>query len=91
MPRSKSTRLPVARSISELVRFFDSHDMAEYWDRLPEADFEINLKGRRHLVAIDEEIVPELNRIAKSKKLPSQKLINDWLREKMETSRRAQK
>lgn len=62
--------------------------MGEYWDQLPEADFEINLKRRRHLFAIDEEMISDLTKIARSKRLPSEKLINAWLREKIETSKR---
>ena len=88
MAKSRSKPLPISRSTDDLVAFFDTHDMGEYWDQLPRAEFEISLKRRRHLVAIDEEIIPELNKIAKSKRLPSERLINAWLREKIETSRR---
>lgn len=83
MTKSKSKLLPKFESVNELVEFFDSHDMGEYWDQMPEVDFEINLKTRKHLVAIDEEIIPRLNEIAKSKKVSSASLINTWLREKI--------
>jgi hypothetical protein len=83
------TDLSVTKSIDGLVEFFDTHDMGEYWDHLPEVDFEINIKKRRHLVAIDEEIIPELTKIAKSKKVRSEKLINALLREKIQASKGA--
>jgi hypothetical protein len=89
MARSKSKPLPKFASLDELVAFFDTHDMGEYWDQLPEAKFDVNIKTRKHLVAIDKEIVPKLNTIAKSKKIPSEKLINTWLREKLEIAKRA--
>ena len=63
--------------------------MGEYWDDLPEAAFDIKLKKRRHLVVIDEEIVPELTKIAKSKRVGSEKLVNTWLREKIQSSKHA--
>jgi hypothetical protein len=88
MARSKSKPLPKFGSLDELVAFFDTHDMGEYWDQLPKAEFQVNIKTRKHLVAVDEEIIPKLNEIAKSKKVPSEKLINTWLREKIETSKR---
>jgi len=87
MARSKSRPLPISESIDELVEFFDAHDMGEYWDQLPEATFEIRLKKRRHLVAIDPEIIPELNKIDKSKRVRSERLINTWLREKIQASK----
>ena len=86
MTKNKSKSLPKFESVDELVEFFDTHDMGEYWEQFPEAKFEVNIKTRKHLVVIDEEIIPKLSEIAKSKKVPSQKLINTWLREKLETS-----
>ena len=89
MAKSKPKELPKFESLDELVAFFETHDMGEYWDRLPEAKFDVNVRTRKHLVAIDKEIVPRLTEIAKSKKVPSEKLINTWLREKIETAKRA--
>ena len=83
MAKSKSKPLPKVESLDELVNFFDTHDMGEYWDEMPEAAFDINIKRRKHLVVIDEEIVPKLNEIAKSRKVSSEKLINTWLKEKL--------
>ncbi|MDP2605537.1 MAG: CopG family antitoxin [Deltaproteobacteria bacterium] len=89
MATSKSKPLPKLGSLDELVAFFDTHDMGDYWDQMPEAKFDVDVKSRKHLVAIDKEIILKLNKIAKSKKVPSEKLINIWLREKIETAKRA--
>ena len=89
MARSRSKPIPQVKSIDELVEFFDTHDMGDYWDQLPKAKFDVNIETKKHLVAIDEKLIPELNEIAKSKKVPSAKLVNIWLREKIATSKRA--
>jgi CopG antitoxin of type II toxin-antitoxin system len=89
MAKNKAKPFPQLNSVDELVEFFDKHDMGDYWDRLPKAAFEVNIKTRKHLVAIDEKIIPRLNQIAKSKKVTSAKLINTWLREKIATAKRA--
>ena len=83
MAKSESPALPKFESLDELVEFFDTHDMGDYWEQMPEASFDINIKRRKHLVAIDEEIIPQLNEIAKSRKVSSEKLINTWLKEKL--------
>lgn len=88
MSRNKAKPLPKFESLDELVGFFDTHDMGEYWDQMPEARFDINIKTKKHLVAIDEAIVSTLDEIAKSRKVSSERLINTWLREKIETSKR---
>ena len=89
MAKNKAKPLPRLKSVDELVEFFDSHDIGDYWDRLPKAEFEVNIKTRKHLVAIDEKIIPSINQIAKSKRVTSAKLINTWLREKIATSKGA--
>ena len=89
MRKSKFKSLPKFESLNELVRFFDSHDLGDYWDRLAEAEFDINIKTKKHLIAVDKEIIPKLNRMAKLKKIPAEKLVNTWLREKLAISKRA--
>ncbi|HEX9653248.1 MAG TPA: CopG family antitoxin [bacterium] len=83
MARSKTKSLPQFDYLDDLVEFFDSNDMGDYWDRMPEMHFDINVKKRRHLVTIDEELLVKLAEIAKSKNVSSEKLINSWLREKV--------
>lgn len=82
MRESKSKKLPLFSSIDELVSFFDTHDLGDYWEQLPEAHFDIEIEKRRHLFAIDEEIADKLNEIAKSRHIPSERLVNLWLKEK---------
>ncbi len=53
MAKNKSKGLPLSRSLDELVEFFDTRDMGEYWEQMPEAHFDIDIKRRTHLVAID--------------------------------------
>jgi hypothetical protein len=89
MAKNKSKPLPRSKSVEELVEFFDKHDLGDYWEQLPKAEFAVNIKTRKHLVAIDERIIPRINQIAKSKRVTSAKLINTWLREKVATAKRA--
>jgi len=83
MARNKSKSMPSSRSLDDLVKFFDTHDTGEYWEQLPEAHFDVNIKRRKHLIAIDAEISGKLTEIAQSKKVSSQKLVNSWLKEKI--------
>ncbi|OGG44510.1 MAG: hypothetical protein A3F84_07070 [Candidatus Handelsmanbacteria bacterium RIFCSPLOWO2_12_FULL_64_10] len=83
MAKSRSKKLPRFRSLDELVAFFDTHDLGDYLDKMPEAHFEVDLKRDIHLVAIDPELADEVTRIARSKRMTSGRLINSWLREKV--------
>jgi hypothetical protein len=83
MAKSKSKSLPPQKSIAELVDFFETHDMGDYWDQMPEAHFDIDIKKRKHLVALEEDIAAKVTEIAKAKKVSSESLINTWLKEKI--------
>jgi len=83
MARSKSKHLPPTQSVRELVDFFDTHDMGEYWDQMAEANFDVDLKKKTHLIAIDEAVFGKLTEIAKSKRVSSKMLIDSWLKDKI--------
>ncbi|MCK4735746.1 MAG: hypothetical protein KAT65_25050 [Methanophagales archaeon] len=45
MTKGESKNLPRFRSLDELVKFFDTHDLDEYWTEMPEAHFEVDING----------------------------------------------
>jgi hypothetical protein len=83
MAENNSRQLPSFASLDELVEFFDVHDMGEYEEALPEAEFKMDIQRKTHLIAIDEEINSRLTEIAAQEQMPAESLVNDWLREKL--------
>ena len=87
MPRSKPRSLPHFESIDALVRFFDTHDLGEYWDEMPEAFFDVDIRKRVHLIAVDADLADRVTEIAKARRVSSRSLINSWLRRKVAETR----
>ena len=83
MAGSRAKHMPKFSSLDELVEFFESHDMGEYWDDMPEVHFDIDIKRRTHVFALDEDLAEKVTAIARAKRIPSSTLINEWLREKV--------
>jgi hypothetical protein len=83
MAENNSKQLPSFVSLDELVEFFDTHDMGEYEESLPEVHFDVHLQKSAHLVAIDEELSSKLTEIAEKEHVPAESLVNNWLREKI--------
>jgi hypothetical protein len=75
--------LPAFASLDEMVDFFDTHDLGDYLDQMPEAHFDVNLQRRTYLVAIDEDIIRRLAEIARQEQVPAEALVNRWLEEKI--------
>ncbi len=82
MAENESPPLPHFQSLQELMGFFDTHDMGEYWDSMREAYFEVDAKTRQCLVAIEEDLMSQLAEMAKSRQVSLEVLIDAWLRER---------
>ncbi len=57
--------------------------MGEYWDSLPEAEFEVDIQRRTHVFSLEEALVERLTAVSKTKHVSSERLINVWLWEKL--------
>lgn len=82
MARNESTSLPQFDSVQVLTDYFDTHDMGDYLEQMAEAHFEVDLKRRRYLVAIDAELMKKLTEIARTQQVSAEVLINTWLRDR---------
>ena len=91
MKKSKSKKLPKFSSLDDVVEFVDTHDMGDYWDQLPEAHFDVDLKRNVQLVPIDSKLAGQIQQVARSKHTSTEALINSWLREKVSRSKNATK
>jgi hypothetical protein len=79
MAESKSRKLPQFSSSEELVEFFDTHDLGEYEDELPEVNFDVDIKGNNYLVSIDGHLMSQLLEVAKAQQVSVEKLIDSAL------------
>lgn len=83
MAENDSKTLPSFASLDELVEFFDANDLGDYEESLPETHFEVDLRRKTHLVAIDEDLSNRLGEIAEQEQTPAETLINSWLKERV--------
>lgn len=83
MAGNDSRKLPSFASLDELVEFFDSRDLGEFEEDLPEAHFDVELQRKTHLIEIDEETNNRLTEIAQQEATPAESLVNSWLKEKI--------
>ena len=83
MGNGSDDSLPVSGSIDDLVEYFETHDMGDDLEGLPEVQFDIDLKRRTHLVAVAEDLVGKIGEMARSRHISSESLINSMLREKI--------
>ena len=75
-------KVPEFDSIEELTEFFDTHDMAEHFDRMPEVHFDVHIQRRSFLVSVDKQLMKKLAEVAKAQHTSTEELVNAWLNEK---------
>jgi hypothetical protein len=85
MARSKVKRDPIPKhfkNVEEASEFWDSHDLADYWDLTREAHFEVDIQRRVFLTALEPTLAKTLTRLAHKQGVSTETLINVWLAEK---------
>jgi hypothetical protein len=69
-------------SHEEAAAFWDSHDLADYWDLTSEARFEVDIQRRVFLTALEPTLAKKLTLLAHKQGISTETLINVWLAEK---------
>ena len=86
--KGKATRDAIPEhfgSATEAARFWDGHDLADYWDQTREARFQVDIKSHRFLTALDPDLAQKLTARARQRGVSTETLINVWLTEKLES------
>lgn len=81
------TRIPQTDSVSELARFWDTHDVTEFENDLEEVH-ELVFDGGRQIflrVYLESDQAAALHRIAQAKGVDETELVRDWVTEKLRT------
>lgn len=86
MARNEVKRDPIPKhfgSVEEAAEFWDSHDLADYWDLTREAHFEVDIQRRAFLTALEPQLAKRLTDLARKQGVSTETLINVWLTEKL--------
>jgi len=71
------------KSIEDAAEFWDNHDLGDYWDLTREAHFEVDIKRRVFLTALEPQLAKKLTGVARQQGVSTETLINVWLTEKL--------
>jgi CopG antitoxin of type II toxin-antitoxin system len=86
MRKNNKKRDPIPKhfeSIEEAAEFWDSHDLADYWDLTQEVEFEVDIQRRVFLTALEPELAKRLTECARKQGVSTETLINLWLSERL--------
>ncbi len=75
-------KMPEFETVEELVEFFETHDMGEHFDEMPEVHFDVDIQRRSFLISVDKELMKKLAEVARAQHTSTEQLVNSWLEEK---------
>jgi hypothetical protein len=82
MAENKSS-ISKAKSYREIGEYWDAHDAGEIWDETEEANFTVDLQFDVFYYAVETSLSSKLRRIAETKGVSAETLVNLWLQEKV--------
>ncbi len=84
-PTKKRDPLPEHfASLEEAAEFWDTHDSSDYEEYFVDVDFEVDLKKRS--LVVDGRLYNEVRAVAKKKRIPTEKLVTRWIKEKLRSA-----
>jgi len=76
--------LPTFTSYEDMATFWDTHSLADYWDQTEPATFDVAPEvRRRYVVAVDREVLGRVQRLARTRGISSESLINLLLEQRL--------
>lgn len=72
-----------AGSYQKIGEFWDTHDLADYWDKTKPAEFEVDIQSEATYYAVEKGLAEKLQTLAKRHGIPANTLLNLWVQEKL--------
>jgi hypothetical protein len=82
MAEDKISSISRSRTLDEMAEFWETHSLADFEDQTHEVEMTFDPSARRSLVNIEPELMTELRRIARQRRVSTQTLVNIWLRQR---------
>jgi len=83
MSRSRSS-ISKARSYKEIGEFWDTHDLANYWEQTQPVEFEVDLQSEVTYYPLDVALSAQVRSIAMQRGVSPETLLNLWVQEKLQ-------
>ena len=83
MTKHKSS-ISLAQSYREVGEFWDSHDLADFWDKTSAASFDVEITSEVTYYAVDKELSERIQYLAQKRGIAADTLVNLWVQEKLE-------
>jgi hypothetical protein len=83
MSRNRSS-ISKAQSYKEIGDFWDTHDLADYWEQTQPVEFEVDIQSEVTYYPLDITLAAAVCSVAKRRGVSPETLLNLWVQEKLQ-------
>ena len=84
MARAKTPAIPKHFRTAEAAgRFWDTHDLTDYWDQTATVSLSFHLRRQSHLFAFEPQLARQLHAVAAARGVSPETIANPSLRERL--------
>ncbi len=83
MDENKSS-ISQAQSYKEIGEFWDTHDLADYWDQTEPVEFEVDIQSEARYYPLESTLAASVAKIAWQRGVSVETLLNLWVQEKLQ-------
>ena len=73
-----------AQSYKEIGEFWDTHDLADYWDQTDPVKFEVDIQSEVRYYPLERTLAASVAEIARQSGVSVETLLNLWVQEKLQ-------
>ena len=82
--RKHKSSVSQATSYKEIGEFWDTYDLADFWDKTKEVSFEADIESEVIYYAVDKMLSEKIQTVAQKRGVSADTLINLWVQEKLQ-------
>lgn len=82
--RKHKSSISQAASYKDIGKFWDTHDLSDFWDKTKEASFEVDIESEITYYAVDRTLSEKIQALAQKRGVTADTLINLWVQEKLQ-------
>ncbi len=82
MRKTKSS-LSKATTYKEIGDFWDTHSLADYWDKTKPVKFQVDIQSEVIYYPVERDLSTKILRVAKQQGVTPETLLNLWVQEKL--------
>lgn len=83
MSRGKSS-ISKAQSYRDIGEFWDTHDLADYWEQTRPAEFDVDIRTEVTYYPLDVVLAARIRAAAQRRGISPETLLNLWVQERLQ-------